>query len=1237
MHDNYFEYIFSDEYLASGYNNINESFENNLYINEEKEFMNIPFNEFLPAISVCEGMSNEDLVLLESAYIQHEKALYEFMGNGTHLYGNQIGVGATDWVPKVTNGLSGPLKWLASLIAGTLAGLLGLLGALIKKGKQQVGLALLKRYITKIAAITDEGYKNICGLFTSPRNRACFRTFQEASERDIIVSVDVCAKALGLLDNTLAYDPEDQNPFKQSEDLISDIHNTYLKDIVTSRGFFGFNKLIEKPQEKIDNTNDYAEKYNIKIRNAFNLNQMSNHQSPDYARESENWDPTQYNSLNEYKDEPEHYGSTENYAKNLDAYLVAARAAWENLCKRLIGEVRIGEEVDYLNKNKELNIKSTDKKTGSSIPLSKFKQYLSANPPEDDTDIEEWTANLIKAVYRKDDNKVSKIMRDFPSPKDPKIVNIWAKICRGNRYYIKNQTPDNLKDIWENVDKHLLRNIRDDINESLKYNPVLSLNERSSDAEGIISWRDEDIDNNLILQMSNFIQRVTKDKWKITIDFKKKCTELAAAVDNEIITKINRWTTPGGAPGRTGQDNKGYNSPITKAGLEKLWKAYKEELNNRIEQRVYNFTTSKPFDYALQFLQFTVPSLMKDVLNKVDPENVERKHLLSYNYESIKDIFSFGEVENGDNISCEINNWESLDESQREIIIKILNRGSAENESFISWKGFEFKLFEDEEIDDSDINDNLDDPENNDATDDSDINDNGLDDEEENSQTPPPVPSTTAEDSSVKMLIDGYSVLFGIVETSQLNDLVLQFNSDLKNLNYLKPGENTRDIIPCLKTTVEEQSVLNGMTLYNNIPFKQVYVNFEDENKVFPESVKNDGLILDSSYFGELKEYLINNAESSTNSIDAKQLVFFKLPIYYYGNNPIIYEIDIKPEWVKQDITGNSSNVLNEFLNDSSNNLDNSGLSVYWPLTQDEIQNNSFIETEEKPEETEDDTDDSDISEDETNESYRLAKYWEKYYELYEDEATLSHDLPSEGDENKTDDKEQQSTALVPVNQDDNKSDEQSHNKPSSNSDNKPKTLGEVGKRVDDARYALIKLDIKIPEKSGESKNNVSYSLNENLQDKHIAIVTKDIHENILNNKVKMNITLNPAGKNLYKLKYNPSSKTVELDPNNKPQEILYDSFIIEDLEGIIKAGKEKFDIGYIQFKVIDELVKQFNNVISLYTKEIKESELPEKLEAAIELNINGTNTGNILADNLNKYKGNKISSKEILIKNKQK
>ena len=146
MHE-YFEYLFSDDYLAKGYDNINESSENDLYINEEYEFMNIRFDDILPLMYVTEDMSYEDAVLLESAYIQQTKHLNEFMGSGQHLDRDQIGVGATDWIPKATVGLSGPLKWLAALIAGTLGGLFALLRALLKKGQQAIGVALDRKSV----------------------------------------------------------------------------------------------------------------------------------------------------------------------------------------------------------------------------------------------------------------------------------------------------------------------------------------------------------------------------------------------------------------------------------------------------------------------------------------------------------------------------------------------------------------------------------------------------------------------------------------------------------------------------------------------------------------------------------------------------------------------------------------------------------------------------------------------------------------------------------------------------------------------------------------------------------------------------------------------------------------------------------------------------------------------------------------------------------------------------------
>lgn len=780
----YFQYILSDEYLYKNDYKLNESFETDLYKDEFNKFASIPLSDMLPMMYIMENnnFTEQDLDLLESGYEQYANAkpLNEFMGNSTHLYGNQIGVGSTDWM----QGVSGPLKWLGGLIGGTLAGLFGLLGWLVRKGQQAVGVALLKRYITKIAAITDDGYKNMCTLWTSRKNRACFRTFQQASERDIIVSVDVCAKALGLLDNSLDYKP-DQNPYIAAETLISDVHEDYLKDVKISSGFLGFNKLVDKPQEKIDNTKDIAAEYDIHIGNAYNKNQQSNHQQDDPAS-NESFNYSGYNSLNEYKTEEEHYGTTKNYAKYMDAYLVAARNAWETLCKRLIGEVRIGDEVEYLKNNEKLDLKDQQNPQRASKSPAKFRSYIDANPPGESLDA--WLQGFVKVYWRMDNNKIEKIFRDFAGEDDVEIKKTWKKLKNAYAYWKKNQTSENMNEIWKQTDI-ILNELKDNIqNESVSYKNENPLNEVSSAGEGVNTWRIQDIDNNLIQQMSNWLQRKDRFEWKITADFKKKCTELATAVDKEIITRINRWTTPAGAPGKTGINNKGFNSPITKAGLEKLWTAYKEELNNRIEARVDNFVTGNPFMYAVQFIQFTVPSLMKDILNTVNPENRERgKWNYVFDYGTIYQHCLFGEIINEENPTSPFINIYPLTEEERTIIFQ--SEESSQNESFIMFKGQRFRLFEEDE--NGDVGHTM-----NDDDDDSAI-DNPFDNDEDSDDTQNNNTSETTQDTQDQqpkgLLIDGYSIYVKVVKRSDVKNIVAEWNKkfdDSRNKWLFIPGFN---------------------------------------------------------------------------------------------------------------------------------------------------------------------------------------------------------------------------------------------------------------------------------------------------------------------------------------------------------------------------------------------------------------------------------------------------------------
>lgn len=985
----YFDYILSDNYLYSQDLNINESYGESLYKDEVNYFANIPLSDMLPMMYIMENkeFTETDLVLLESGYEQYagSQSLNEFMGNSQHLYGNQIGVGATDWM----QGVSGPLKWLGGLIGGTLAALFGLLGWLVKKGKQFVGVVLLRRYIQRIAAITDEGYKNMCGLFTSKKNRACFRSFQQASERDIIVSTDVCAKALGLLDNSLDY-KEDQNPYIQAESLISDVHDEYLKDVVTARGFFGFNKLIDKPKEKIDNTKDLADTYGIRIKNAYGKKQMSNHQQNDPGT-NESYNYSEYNSLNEYKDEEEHYGSTANYAKYIDAYLVAIRNAWETLCKRLIGEIRIGDEVEYLKQNAKLNIPNSQ--TGPKAP-SKFANYISKNPPEES--LEPWLRGLVQVLLRKDENQIDKIFRNF-SEEDVDIKKTWVLLKKAYKYWYKNKSSENMNIIWKHTEK-ILNELS--INESVLYNNGILL--EAGAGEGVNTWRNEDIDNNLIQQMSNWLQRFDRFEWKITKDFKKKCTELAAAVDKEIIARINRWTTTSGAPGATGLNNKGYNSPITKAGLEKMWAAYKEELNNRIEARVDKFVTGNPFMYAVQFLQFTVPSLMKDVLNKVNPENMERDNVYTFNYGVIQNHFTLGDLIESNNQNAlgasGIINITPLSDEEREIIIQSSDN---QNESYTLFKGSRFKLFEDEmstwgsEDDDSD-HDNINNDEldlDNNFDDSDDFDDNQSSDANEYSL----MDEYPEED---KMMISGYSVAVAFIDNNDIQNTIQNFN-DFLNYDQIKymflPGINCRDGNPPLKSTANSSvisKICKDNKIYSDILGENVQVYYfdldndnQDKNPIYLKELDVNQLV---KLFKSINEsisynnYNILNEDNNLNDDDlnidfdedsddnqnnsqqnnSKPEKFIsmhsiiKCPLFWYGNKVMLPENELTEEMMVMQIP---EDVKTKFLetvkgNDKSDedNQDNDFKEegVYWPidindLPKEDDTNNQTHESEE--------------------------------------------------------------------------------------------------------------------------------------------------------------------------------------------------------------------------------------------------------------------------------------------------
>lgn len=986
----YFDYILSDNYLYPQDLNINESYGESLYKDEVNYFANIPLNDMLPMMYIMENkeFTETDLVLLESGYEQYagSQSLNEFMGNSQHLYGNQIGVGATDWM----QGVSGPLKWLGSLIGGTLAALFGLLGWLLKKGKQFVGVVLLRRYIQRIAAITDEGYKNMCGLFTSKKNRACFRSFQQASERDIIVSTDVCAKALGLLDNSLDY-KEDQNPYIQAESLISDVHDEYLEDVVTAKGWFGFNKLIDKPKEKIDNTKDLADTYGIRIKNAYRKKQMSNHQQNDPAS-NESYNYSEYNSLNEYKSEEEHYASTENYAKYLDAYLVAIRNAWETLCKRLIGEIQIGGELEYLKQNQKLNINpsSNHKKPKLDIKsdeiYKRFYIYAQNNSPKAEEAKEKWILNCIEKVWGFTNRQLNIIKSDIEW-EDRRFPGWWRKIKEKLVLAADDPTvrDESIKEAWE-VFKNIISI------SSLSESQLFEYTE-----QGVIRWKNEDIDNNLIQQMSNWLQRKDRFEWKITKDFKKKCTELATAVDKEIIARINRWTTTSGAPGATGLNNKGYNSPITKAGLEKMWAAYKEELNNRIEARVDKFVTGNPFMYAVQFLQFTVPSLMKDVLNKVNPENMERDNVYTFNYSVIQNHFTLGDLIESNNQNAlgasGIINITPLSDEEREIIIQSSDN---QNESYTLFKGSRFKLFEDEmntwgsEDDDSDHdninNDELDlDFDDFDANQSSDANEYSLMDE------------YPEED---KMMISGYSVAVAFIHNNDIQKTIQNFN-DFLNYDQIEymflPGVNCRDGNPPLKSTANSSvigKICKDNKIYSDILGENVQVYYfdldndnQDKNPIYLKELDVNQLVKLFKSINESISYNNYNILNEDNNLNDDDLnidfdddsddnqnnsqqnnsepekfismhSIIKCPLFWYGNKVMLPENELTEEMMVMQIP---EDVKTKFLesvkgNDKSDedNQDNDFKEegVYWPidindLPKEDDTNNQTHESEE--------------------------------------------------------------------------------------------------------------------------------------------------------------------------------------------------------------------------------------------------------------------------------------------------
>lgn len=1234
----YFEYILSDNYLCPKNNNINESYINSLYENESNYFANVQLSDILPLMYIIKNnkFTESDLVLLESGYEQYATAqpLNEFMGNSQHLYGNQIGVGATDWM----RGMNGPLKWLGYLIGGTFMALLGLLGWLLKKGKQLVGVALLRRYIEKIAAITDEGYKNMCNLFTSRKNRPCFKSFQQASERDIIVSVDVCAKALGLLNNSLDY-KEDQNPYIQAETLISDVHDEYLEDIAVSNGWFGMNKLIDKPQEKIDNTKDLAEKYNIKIKDAYGKNQESNHQE-NIPASNESYSYSEYSSLNEYKKEEEHYSSTENYAKYLDAYLVVVRNAWETLCKRLIGEIRIGDEVEYIKQNQKLNIQNSN--TLPNAP-TKFNNYVSKNPPGESA--ESWLMGLVQVLYRKDENRLNKIFRDF-SEDDVKVKNIWSLLKKSYLYWRTNKTSENMNVIWKRATE-LLNKLS--INESVLYNDQSFLTEARS-GEGINTWRNEDIDNNLIQQMSNWLQRYDRFEWKITKDFKKKCTELAIAVDKEIITRINRWTTTSGAPGSTGLNNKGYNSPVTKAGLEKLWTAYKEELNNRIEARVDKFVTGNPFMYATQFLQFTVPSLMKDVLNKVNPENMERDNTYTFNYGIIQNHFTLGDLieSDDDNMlgSSGIINITPISDEEREIIRHSQNE---QNESYTLFKGTRFRLFEaEDEMNNWNSDDDDSDHDDIEFEDNQNVNNNLSDNQASDMKEY----SLVNEQQESKMLISGYSVAIAFIQNNDIDNTIQNINNALshEHLKYMFiPGINCHDGNPPLKAVADNKVI--GKICKDN----KIYSPLGENIQIYYFDLDNDNTDKSPKYLKELdvkqlvelyknslpqksnskapnesieySNYNILNENNDDNDLDDSNITvddnlnnkensknqsgkedspewfisgysIIKFPLFWYGNKIMLPENELTEDWLIMQIPDSMKSKFLESavdLNQDENKNDQSK-GIYWPVDINTVDDNK-------------------------NESVEFS--YTAYSSINEDTNMVNiEDVPTDDKSSNENNSNNQTSGNL--------------NMPAvttaqGNSSNKPSFQA-----AEEEKNKFEQLNKEVEDQKNRKKEDQKYGeltllLNDNVKDKGILIKDPNFSKSSDFN-LKLSFTTDKKQGTEFIFKNN----SWEPDLNKESIKQGIKSIIFENIQGLWAKPEftEKKDMIYLKF---DNLYAKIINVISNDILKYENTKIKQIIpNISIYANDQSWKWEDCLNDDKNKYTKSPVKQKDIIIIEKQ-
>lgn len=141
-------------------------------------------------------------------YNNIKKNIFEYIMNDPDLHTlNEAEGHAADWWMDCS--------WILKLSAGLLTGLLGIIAWLFMKGKDRLAMMKLKQYMNKLVELTDSGVNKKRPWYsfllpgrknkqnTGDYNKACFRTIQETTERNMACLYTQCIHRLGFLSPSL--------------------------------------------------------------------------------------------------------------------------------------------------------------------------------------------------------------------------------------------------------------------------------------------------------------------------------------------------------------------------------------------------------------------------------------------------------------------------------------------------------------------------------------------------------------------------------------------------------------------------------------------------------------------------------------------------------------------------------------------------------------------------------------------------------------------------------------------------------------------------------------------------------------------------------------------------------------------------------------------------------------------------------------------------------------------------